>query len=126
MNGYNATDNYVLSSASASGVVTNQPVSREFPITAGGSLNMVIKIVTTGVTQVGTLTLKLQTAIGNDWVDSKSTTFTAAGNSYIKLQTTAAGDQTYLPLLNKGRIVLTTTNASDIATISSVQVLQAL
>ena len=125
-NGYNGTDNYALSGATASGVVTDQVVSKPFPITAGGSLNIVLKIVVAGVTHVGTQTLKLQTGLNDDWVDSKTATFTANGNTYIKLQTTAAGDQTYLPLLSSGRLVISQTNAGDAATVSSVQVLQAL
>ncbi len=123
-NGWSASD-YVIP-GTVTGVVSNQPISKEFPITARGALNCVFKITVAGVTNVGTQTLKLQTAIGSDWVDSKSTTFTADGAYYIKLQTTLAGDQTYLPLLNKGRIVLTQTNAGDIATVSKVEVVQEL
>lgn len=124
-NGWNATDNYanVLSST---GIVTDLVISKPFPITANGAKNLVLKVGVTGVTQVGTMTIKLQSAIGDDWVDSKTTTFTADGKFYIKLNIEVAGDQTFLPLLNKGRVVVTTTNAGDIFTVASVQVLQCL
>lgn len=122
-NGYSPSD-YAITGA-VSGIVTDQPISREFSISAGGSLNFVVKVAISGVNHVGTQTVKLQTAMnGSDWVDSKSATFTANGNVYIKLQTTASGDQTYLPLLCKGRIVLSQTNGSDAATIGNVYVLQ--
>lgn len=124
MNGWSPTD-YGIPGAVV-GVVANQAASKEFPITARGALTLVIKVTVSDVTNVGTQTLKLQTAIGNDWVDSKSTTFTASGSSYIKLLSEAAGDQTYLPLLSKGRVVLTQTNAGDEATITKVEVLQEL
>lgn len=124
MNGWSASS-YVTAQA-ISGVVTNQVVSRPYPITAGGSLHHVIKVVASGVTVVGSVTAKLQTAIGSDWVDSKTVAITADGNFYIKLNVEVAGDQTYLPLLNQGRVVITTTNAGDAVTISDVQVLQEL
>lgn len=109
-----------------SGVLTNEPISKEFPITAGGSKNMVIKVKASAVTAVGTLTLKLQSALGNDWVDAKTTTISSAGSVYIRLNIEVAGDQTFLPLLNKGRIVLTTTNAGDSLALTSVEILQEL
>lgn len=124
-NGWSATD--YASGSSLSGVVSNSPVSREFPITAGGALNGIIKITYTGVTQVGTITPKLQTAIGSDWVDSKSgAAVTANGTQYIRWNIEVAGDQAALPLLNKGRIVITMTNAGDAITVSEVSFLQAL
>lgn len=110
--------------APISGVVTNQPVSKEFPVTAGGSLHFVAKITAAAVTSAGTITAKLQTAIGNDWVDSKTVVISATGIFYIKLNVEVAGDQTFLPLLSKGRVVITTTNASDAVTITAVNVLQ--
>lgn len=125
MNGWSASD-YVLSPAVAVGAsAANMVVSKEWPITAGGALNCAIKIVAASVT-VGTgITAKLQTAIGSDWVDAKTAAVAADGNFYIKLQTTVAADQTFLPLLNKGRIVVTT-GAGDAVTITSVSVLQEL
>lgn len=123
-NGWSAKD--VSQVVPVSGIVTNQPVSKEFPITAGGSRFLVVKCVATGVTQVGTLTLKFQHAIGSDWVDGKTASITADGITYFRYNNEVAADQASIPLLNKGRIVITTTNAGDAITISEVSVLQDL
>lgn len=109
------------------GVVTAEAVTSEFAITAGGALNGVIKVTVSGVTQVGTITPTFQTANGSDWVTVKAgTAITASGIQYIRWNIEVAGDQAVLPLLNKGRIVVTTTNAADAVTFSSVEVLQEL
>lgn len=126
MNGWAPNDYKLGNLLPFSGIVTNSVLTKEFPITASGARHMVLKINVSAVTNVGTQTLKLQTAIGNDWVDSKSATFTADGNVYIKLLAEASGDQTHLPLLNKGRVVLSQTNGGDAATVNSVEVLQEL
>lgn len=125
MSGYSPKE-VVQSPVTVTGIATNQVVSKEFPITEGGSLNLVIKIKAAAVTSVGTLTAKLQTAIDSDFVDSKTVVVTATGDFYIKFNVEVTADQGFLPLLSRGRIVLTTTNAGDAATISSVAVLQAL
>lgn len=126
MSGWSGTEILQGSSQAISGVVTNQVISKEAFITAEGALHYVAKIVASGVTVVGTITAKLQTAIGGDWVDSKTATISGNGNFYIKLAVENSSDQTYLPLLNKARIVITTTNAGDAVTVSSIMVLQAL
>lgn len=127
MAGYSPYDRSISAPGNTfTGVVTNQPVSSEFTITEGGSLNLVIKITAASVTVVGGITAKLQTAIGSDWVDSKTVAIAATGSVYLKFNVEVTADQTYLPLLSKGRIVITTTNAGDAATISAVNVLQAL
>lgn len=109
-----------------SGVVTNQVISKEgFPITAGGANRcLVIKLKVSGVTSVGTITAKLQTAIDSDYVDSKTVVITANGDFYIKLNNAASADQTFFPLLSKGQVVITTTNAGDAVSITSINVLQ--
>lgn len=110
-----------------SGVVTNEPASKEASVTAGGALNGILKLKVSGVTQVGTITPKVQTAIGNDWVDVKSgTAITADGSTYIRWNIEVSGDQSVLPLLNKLRVVITTTNSSDALTVDSCELLQAL
>jgi hypothetical protein len=79
------------------------------------------------VTQVGTITPKLQTAIGSDWVDVKSgSAITAAGIQYIRWNIEVAADQTVLPLLAKCRVVVTTTNGGDALTVDSCEALQQL
>lgn len=127
MNGWSAKDISLSTDPAIAGVVTNQVVSLEgWPITAGGALNFVAKIAVSGVTVVGSITAKLQTAIGDDWEDSKTVTVTTNDAYYIKLNVQDSGDWQYLPLLNKGRIVLTTTNAGDAVTVDSVNILQEL
>jgi hypothetical protein len=126
MNGWSAKS-VGLANVQVSGVATNRPVTVEFPNSAGGALNGIIKLVVSGVTQVGTITPKLQTANGSDWVDVKSgAAITAAGIQYIRWNIEVAGDQAVLPLLNKCRIVVTTTNAGDIVTVDLCEVLQEL
>jgi len=112
---------------SISGVVTNTPISQEFPNSANGALTGIVKIKVSAVTQVGTITPKLQTANGPDWVDVKTgTAITAASIQYIRWSILVTGDQAVLPLLNKCRIVLTTTNASDALTVDLIEVLEEL
>ena len=125
MNGWSATE--ISIPKAISGVVTNSPISKESSVSAGGALNGIVKLTVTGVTQVGTITPKIQTAIGDDWVDVKSgTAITAAGTQYIRWNIEVSGDQAVLPLLNKIRLVVTTTNAGDALTISSCNFLQEL
>lgn len=103
---------------------TNTPISKEFPISAGGARMLAVSI-TTG-TNVGTATAKLQTAMyGQEWEDSKTVTLTAGAGDvfYITLLDTKAGDQTFLPLFDKCRVVVTTAAASS-AVISSVLEIQ--
>ena len=108
-----------------SGVVTARVVTQSAPVTGPGALNGIIKITAAGVTQVGTISIKLQTAIGADWVDVKAgAAIVADGVQYIRWNIEVAADQTVLPLLNSLRVVVTTTSASDAVTISKVELLQ--
>lgn len=107
-----------------SGVVTDAAVSKPFAITAPGSLHLVVKISAEDVAATGTITAKLQTAIDSGWEDSKTVEIDDDGDFYIKLLAESSGDQTYLPLLGVGRVVITTTNAADEVTVTGVMVLQ--
>lgn len=125
MNGW-ANERVELAASLAYGAsLTNQPVTKEYRISAGGALNCVLKVVASSTTVSTGITAKLQTALGSDWVDAKTVTISGNGAFYIKLQAAVAGDQAYLPLLNRGRVVLTT-GAGDAVTIDSVDVLQEL
>lgn len=127
MSGYSPKDvSLTVPENTISGVVTNQPITSVFPITEGGSLNFVVKVVASGVTVVGAITAKLQTAIDGVFVDSKTVSITANGPFYIKLNVEVTADQTFLPLLSAGRVVITTTNAGDAAILQHISVLQAL
>jgi hypothetical protein len=125
-NGWSGND-IAVTGIVVAGVQSNAPVTKETTDTAGGALNGILKLVVADVTQVGTITPKLQTAIGNDWVDVKSgTAITAAGIQYIRWNIEVSGDQAVLPLLNKVRVVVTTTDAADTVTVSSCTILQQL
>lgn len=101
---------------------TDAPISKKFPITAGGSKNIVLCISVSAAS--GTVTGKLRSSLGNvSPVDSKTVSITGAGNFYIKLNSDVSGDQGFLPLLSLGEIVVTTGAASSV-TVTSVQVLQ--
>ena len=101
---------------------TDAPISKKFPITAGGSKNIVICISASAAS--GTVTAKLRTSLGTGTaVDAKTVTITGAGNFYIKLNSDVTGDQGFLPLLSLGEVVVTTAAASSV-TVTSVQTLQ--
>jgi len=122
MNGWPAKERVKAGGVSVPASETDFPVSQEVPLSAAGALRMVVAITASSVT--GTVDLKLQSSVvSGEWVDAKSTTISAAGTVYIKLLAEAAGDQTYLPLLNKARIVATTGAGEDI-TVSSVLFIQ--
>lgn len=99
---------------------TNVPVSAEFGITAGGAnRGMVVCIKASSVS--GTATAKLQTKVANEAYTDSKTAVLSNGMNYIKINPT--DDSSLLPLLNVGRIVLTTAGASG-ATIELVRILQ--
>lgn len=107
------------------GVTAGTPISRVYRVTDRGAQYHVVKIVTSAATVVGSITAKLQSSIGGDWVDAKSVTIIAgAGIYYIRLNNQVAGDQAALPLLNDARVVVVNTNAGDSVSISSVSELQ--
>jgi hypothetical protein len=124
MNGWYVAD-YKLPTVSAVGAsVTNSPISKEFSLSqCAATRAFVVKIKVTGVTLATAITAKLQSGIDGEYVDSKTVSITADGNFYIKLLAAAAADQTFFPLLNTARVVITT-GAGDAVTISKVQVLQ--
>jgi hypothetical protein len=101
---------------------TNAPISRKFPITAGGSKNIVVCISVSAAS--GTVTAKLRSSLGvGTPVDAKTVSITGAGDFYIKLNNDVSGDQAYLPLLSLGEVVVTTGAASSV-TVTAVQTLQ--
>ena len=105
---------------------TNLAISEIFTLSAGGAVEgLVVKITASGVTLATAITAKLQTAIDQEWVDSKTVSITTNGNFYIKLLGNAAADQTFLPLLASGRIVITT-GAGDAVTVDTIKILQEL
>ena len=102
--------------------LTNAPISKKFPITAGGSKNIVVCISVSAAS--GTVTAKLRSSLGvGTPVDAKTVAITGAGDFYIKLNNDVSGDQAYLPLLSLGEVVVTTGAASSV-TVTAVQTLQ--
>lgn len=100
---------------------TDAPITKKFPITAGGSKNLVICITVSASS--GTVTAKLRTSLGTGTpVDSKTVSITGAANYYIKLNSDVTLDQAFLPLLSLGDVVVTTAVASSV-TVTSVQTL---
>ena len=103
---------------------TNTPISSPFTITAGGSTSMVLAISASAVTAGAGITAKLRTRIGPQVaVDSKTVAITANGIAYLKLNVSIAADQTYLPLLSIGELVVTT-GAGSAVTIDAAWVIQ--
>lgn len=126
MNGWSPYDYALKDTQSVGANQSNSVLTKEFPIYSGGAVQgLVVKIKVTAATVAAGITAKFQTAIGNDWEDSKTVAVTTADDYYIKFLATAAGDQTYMPLLCKGRVVVTT-GAGDSLTVTQVQVLQEL
>jgi len=85
---------------------------------------MVLAIQASAVTVGAGITAKLRTRIGQQVaVDSKTVAITGNGIAYIKLNVNIAADQTHLPLLSIGELVVTT-GAGSAVTIDAVWVIQ--
>lgn len=100
------------------------PISKKFPITAGGSKNMVICITVSASS--GTVTAQFRTSLGSGTpvnVPGKTATITGAANYYIKINSDVDTTAGVLPLLSLGEVVVTTAAASSV-TVTSVQTLQ--
>lgn len=127
-NGWSAK-NVTLSNKVVSGVVTDEPITVEFANSAGGALNGIIKLAFNLPEEAaGTITTKLQTANSNDWVDVKTgpTVTGLGGIYYLRWSIQVAADQPTLPLLNKSRIVISSTDAADVINVDLIEVLEEL
>ena len=100
---------------------TNTVVSREFPITGGGSRQLVARVKTSATTVAVGITFGIQSSMdGSVWVKAaKTTAITGDGNFTLSLIAELAGDQASLPLLPRARIVVTS-GAGDAVTIDNV------
>jgi hypothetical protein len=123
MNGWSPKDIKQSGTATLSANMSASPVGSSFPLSAGGATKgLVIAINLSGV--AGTVTFQLQTGIGSDF--SNVTGKTVAGSNgwnYIKLHSGVSGDAALMPLLDVGRLVVTT-DGSGAGTINSLYVLQ--
>lgn len=91
---------------------TDVVVSKKFPITAGGSKNIVIAVAFTS-SAAGSYKVKLRSSLGSMLVvDSKEVTVSIAGAGaqviYLKLNNDVDLDRQYLPLLSLGDVVMST------------------
>lgn len=105
---------------------TDSVISAPFSITASGSRNIVLAILASSVTAGGGITAELQTGIKGTWFDTKSASITSNGWVFIKLNVEVTTDQQYLPLLDTGRVVVTTGGGGATLTIQQVLLLQGL
>jgi hypothetical protein len=98
-------------------------VGADFSLTAGGaSSSLVIGIKCASI--AGTVTFQLQTGMLESFANVSGKTVSAAnGWNYIKVHHNATGDAALLPLLDLGRIVVTT-NGTGAGTIEQLVVLQ--
>lgn len=126
MNGW-SPKNVVKSGLSAVGASeTDLPISNDFSISGQGACQgMVIAVACSSVTVGAGISAKLQSGLSGVYMDAKSVSITGNGVFYIKLLAANSSDQTYLPLLAGGRVVLTT-GAGSACTVDSVSVLQPL
>ena len=113
------------------GIVAAQAISKEFGMTAGGSLNMRVAIESSSVTVVGSIAVKLQQrSPSGAFVDlagaNATVAITADGSVSMQQNVQIAADQPNLPLQKTVRVVITTTNAGDRITVDNVWLLQAL
>lgn len=105
----------------------NTVLGKEFGVSDGERIR--IDLIASALTVGAGITAKLQVSPGVDstgakiWVDSKTAAMTATGASTITLQPEVTGDQTYLPLPDTARVVVTTGAGSSV-TVIHINVLQ--
>lgn len=128
MNGWVSKDQKNDNVSTVGASQTDSVISKEnFSITARGALNFVVHVKTSSTTVAAGITAKLQTRTNTQhaWQDSKTVSVTGNGSFFIKLQTNASGDQSFLPLLAAGRVVIST-GVGDTVDIDAVEILQEL
>jgi hypothetical protein len=104
--------------------LANFPISKEFKITAGGSMSLVAVVETVDVTKGNGITIKFQTGVDGIYQDSKTVSIEDDGTFIIRFNNAVSGDHQYLPLLASGRLLVTTGNNS-VLTVTSIKILQA-
>lgn len=107
--------------------LTDDPVSKSFPISADGAKNILVGVLVSDVTVATAISLKLQSSLqvsdSSAWRTAKTASVTVDGWVYLSLNVEAAGDQSVLPLGPAGRVVVTT-GAGDSLSIDAVIVCQ--
>ena len=95
-------------------------ISEEF--TLDDPLHLAVDIVASSVTVTNSITVTLQTKSGStDWIDSKTAAILGNGVTSLTLLAEVTGDQDYLPVRKRCRLVIDT-GASDAADIDAVVV----
>ena len=113
------------------GVVTEEAISKDAGLSAGGSLNLRVDIEVSAVTIVGSMAAKLQhRSPGGAWEDlvgaNATVAITADGTFSMRQNVQVAADQPNMPIRKMIRVVVTTTNASDTAQFDNVYLSQEL
>jgi len=106
---------------------TDSAISREFPISEKGCLNILVGLKCASVTAGAGITAKLQSSIlggtSADWIDGNTASITGNGWVYIRMNIQVSGDQAKLPLADVGRLVVTT-GAGSAVTITEAYICQ--
>lgn len=114
-----------------SGVVTDEAITEDFGLSAGGSKNLRIDLEVSGVTVVGSISAIIQDRSPGGSFSAltganATVAITAAGTFSITQNIEVAADQPNMPIRKMCRVVLTTTNAGDAITVDKVYVQQEL
>lgn len=100
------------------------PISKNFPISADGSKNLLIGVQVSDVTAASGITVALQSSVNpksNAWRTAKtSSPVSADGWVYLSMNIEVAGDQANLPLGPTGRIVVTTGAGDELTIVDAV------
>lgn len=124
MNGWSPKD-IKNSNSTLSASLSAAQVGNSFSISAGGASKALLVAIKCSGT-AGTITFQLQHSLGVDWVNVTGKTATGIdGWAYIKLHSDVTADAALMPLLDVGRIVVTT-DGSGAGTIQEMKVLQEL
>lgn len=112
------------------GASTTSAISKEFPITYGGSKNILVGVRVTAQTTGSGITLKLQSSlVGSDdnegWIDGNTASVTATGWYYIRMNVENTTDQAIMPLASIGRVVAVNAAGASV-TVAEVMVCQSL
>ena len=108
------------------GIVTDSVLSTAFQLPYLNCLNLRVDIIVATITQVGTITLKLQHRdAGGTWADvagtNASLAITATGTKTLRQNVEdSSNDLQNMPLRPMCRVVVTSTNSADRLTLSAI------
>ena len=109
--------------------VSNQVVSKDSPLTAGGSQNLRVDLKVSTVTAGAGITAKLQHRSIDSWSDlagaNASVAITADGEFSITQLMARAADQANMPIKKQIRVLITT-GAGSAVTVDNIKISQPL